>query len=339
MKSLMHSSHVSFPSVRLRRLRRTPELRALVRETSLHTTNLIMPIFLVPGERIKQEISSLPGVYHFSVDCAVREARTIRDLGIPAVLLFAIPEYKDAVGSSASLTDGVVQRAIRAIKENVPGLAIATDLCFCEYTEHGHCGIIRNEVVDNDATLAIIAEQTLSHARAGADIIAQSGMMDGAVQTMRAALDESRFFDVVIMSYAAKFFSGFYGPFREAVQSTPSFGDRQCYQMDPANPEEALREVALDREEGADIVMVKPALAYLDVIWRVKERFGMRTAAYNVSGEYAMVKAAAANGWGNEERLMHESLLAIRRAGADIIITYFAKEFASSSGDKAISLV
>ena len=320
---------MSFPAVRMRRLRRTPELRAMVRETRVHTSNLMMPIFLCPGSNIKQEIPSLPGLFHFSVDMAVEEAKAIRDLGIPSVLLFAIPEYKDPVGSSGSAENGIVQRAIAAIKAEVPNLVVTTDLCFCEYTSHGHCGIIHNHDVDNDATLKIIAEQTLSHARAGADIIAPSGMMDGCIGAMRTALDEAKFTSTTIMSYAAKFTSGFYGPFRDAVQSTPEFGDRRTYQMDGANSKEALREVALDIEEGADIVMVKPALSYLDIIKSVKDTYKMPTAAYNVSGEYAMVKAAGAKGWIDEQRVMLETLLSIKRAGADIIITYFAKEFAA----------
>jgi len=291
----------------------------------------MMPIFLVPGKKVKKEISSLPGLFHLSVDSAVVEAKKIRDLGIPSILLFAIPEYKDAKGTSASLENGIVQQALRAIKEAVPSLCVSTDLCFCEYTSHGHCGIICDDDVDNDATLKILADQALSHARSGADIIAPSGMMDGVVTTLRKALDSDGFSDTIIMSYAAKFASGFYGPFREAVQSTPEFGDRRTYQMDPANIGEALREVEIDIAEGADIVMVKPALAYLDVIHAVKQKFQVPTAAYSVSGEYAMVKAAEAKGWIDGNRVMQESLLAMRRAGADIIITYFAKEYAELS--------
>jgi porphobilinogen synthase len=319
---------MSFPITRMRRLRRTPQIRAMVRETRVTPNNLMLPFFLVPGTGVKKEISSLPGLFHLSTEKCVEEAKRIADLGIPSVLLFAIPEYKDATGSSASKDNGVVQRTVTAIKESVPNLTVCTDLCFCEYTSHGHCGIIHNNDVDNDATLKIIAEQTLSHARAGADIIAPSGMMDGVVQTMRSALDEKGFTDTIIMSYAAKFSSAFYGPFREAVQSAPEFGDRRTYQMDPANSNEALREVKMDIAEGADIVMVKPALAYLDIIQAVKEQFHVPTAAYNVSGEYAMVKAAAAKGWVDGRRIMLETLLSIKRAGADIIITYFAEEFA-----------
>jgi porphobilinogen synthase len=300
----------------------------MVRETEVRTHNLMMPLFIVPGSSVKREISSLQGLFHLSVDKAVEEAQEIADLGIPSILLFGIPTEKDAVGSAACHDHGVIQRAVEAIKKAVPSLTVVTDLCFCEYTSHGHCGIIKDGDVDNDATLPLIVEQALSHARAGADIIAPSGMMDGCISAMRTGLDNASFTNTVIMSYAAKFASGFYGPFRDAVQSAPEFGDRRTYQMDPANAQEALREVALDIEEGADIVMVKPALAYLDVIRNVKDSFQMPTAAYNVSGEYAMVKAAAAKGWIDGRRVMLESLLSIKRAGADIIITYFAKEFA-----------
>lgn len=319
---------MSFPTTRMRRLRSTPGLRAMVRETELSCSDMLMPMFLIPGSGQKKEISSLPGQYQFSVDASVEQAKRIYNLGIPAVLLFAIPDYKDETGSSACSDDGIVQRAIAAIKKEVPGLLVVTDLCFCEYTSHGHCGIIKNNELDNDATLKITVEQTLSHARAGADMIAPSGMIDGMVQAMRNGLDEHRFQSVSIMSYAAKFTSAFYGPFREAVNSAPQFGDRKTYQMDPANGREALREVALDIEEGADIVMVKPAMAFLDIVWRVKEKFGLPTAAYNVSGEYAMVKAAAAKGWVDEQKLMLDILTSIKRAGADIIISYFAEDFA-----------
>lgn len=300
----------------------------MVRETRLSVDNLMMPLFLVPGKGVKKEIPSLPGLFHLSVDAAVDEAKRLRDLGIKSVLLFAIPEYKDDVGSSGSQKNGIVQKAVRALKEDVPSLCVCTDLCFCEYTSHGHCGIIHENDVDNDATLKILAEQALSHAEAGADIIAPSGMMDGTITTLRASLDDNKFTQTILMSYAAKFASGFYGPFRDAVQSTPEFGDRRTYQMDSANISEALREVEIDISEGADIVMVKPALAYLDVIYAVKERFHVPTAAYNVSGEYAMVKAAAAKGWIDGTRVMLETLLSLRRAGSDIIITYFAKEYA-----------
>jgi porphobilinogen synthase len=319
---------MAFPATRMRRLRQSPGLRAMVRETQISPDDLIMPIFLVPGSGVKQEISAMPGQYQFSVDLGAEQAKKIFDLGIPAVLLFGIPEYKDERGSAAWAEDGVVQRAIAAIKRAAPDLVVISDLCFCEYTSHGHCGIIKDGRLDNDATLKIIVEQTLSHVRAGADVIAPSGMIDGMVQAIRAGLDGHSFENVPIMSYAAKYASGFYGPFREAVQSAPQFGDRRTYQMNPANAQEAMREVALDIEEGADILMVKPALAFLDIIWRVKERFQAPLAAYNVSGEYSMIKAAAAKGWIDGERIMLEVLTSIKRAGADMIITYFAEEIA-----------
>lgn len=319
---------MKFPATRLRRLRMNPTMRNMVRETMVHTSDLILPLFIVPGERVKKPIASMPGHANLSIDMALEEAKKMRDLGIQATLLFAIPDYKDDTGSSAWQDDGIIQRAVRAIKEQVPELLVITDLCFCEYTSHGHCGILRGEQLDNDATLEIICKQTISHARAGADVIAPSGMVDGTVGAMRKALDEESFVDLPIMSYSAKFASAFYGPFREAVQSAPQFGDRKSYQMDPANLHEALREVELDIQEGADIVMVKPAMAFLDVLRAVKEKFNMPTAAYNVSGEYAMVKAAAEKGWIDEKRIMLEVLYGIKRAGADMIITYFAPEFA-----------
>jgi len=287
-----------------------------------------MPLFLVPGQKVKSEIPSMPGQYHFSIDTVGEEAQKIYSLGIPAVLLFGIPEEKDESGSHACDEQGIIQKGVAAIKKACPDLVVITDLCFCEYTSHGHCGAIINSQVDNDLTLQMIVNQTISHANAGADMIAPSGMMDGAVAAMRAGLDQGGFTHLPIMAYSAKFCSAFYGPFREAVQSAPQFGDRRSYQMDPANRLEALREVELDIQEGADIVMVKPALAYLDVISAVKEKFGMPTAAYNVSGEYAMVKAAASKGWIDEQRIVVETLTAIKRAGCDIIITYFAVEFA-----------
>jgi porphobilinogen synthase len=327
---------MAFPATRLRRLRRTPALRAMVRETAVAVDDLMMPLFIVPGSGVRREIPSLPGLYQLSIDQAAAEAREIRELGIPSVLLFAIPESKDECGSAASKHNGIIQRAIGEIKKSAPGLLVVTDLCFCEYTSHGHCGIIKEHDVDNDATLTIIGEQALSHAEAGADLIAPSGMMDGAVGAIRGMLDEHDFSGVPIMAYAAKYASAFYGPFREAVQSAPEFGDRRSYQMDPANVAEALREVELDIEEGADIVMVKPAMAYLDVVRRVKDTFGLPTAAYNVSGEYAMVKAAAARGWIDERRVMLETLTSIKRAGADILITYFAKDFAKLAKNGAI---
>ncbi len=317
-----------FPSYRPRRLRRNENFRRLIRETQLRVDDLIMPLFIVPGSRVTNPISSMPGVAQLSVDRAVEECKAIRDLGIPGVILFGIPDHKDAVGSDAYNDDGIIQRALRALKEQVPGLLLITDVCFCEYTDHGHCGIIKGQDVDNDATLEILAKESLSHARAGADMIAPSDMMDGRIGAIRHALDREGFPHTPIMAYSAKFASGFYGPFREAAESTPQFGDRRSYQMDPPNAEEALREVELDINEGADIVMVKPALPYLDIIRRVKEKFGYPVAAYNVSGEYAMIKAAALNGWLDEERVMMEMLTGIKRAGADMILTYFAKDVA-----------
>lgn len=317
-----------FPIYRPRRLRRNENFRRLVRETKLSVDDLIMPLFIVPGEKVTNPISSMPGVAQLSVDRAVEECKAIRDLGIPGVILFGIPDHKDAVGSDAYNDDGIIQRALRALKEHVPGLLLMTDVCFCEYTDHGHCGIIKGQDVDNDATLEILVKESLSHARAGADMVAPSDMMDGRIGAIRQALDCEGFPHVPIMAYSAKFASGFYGPFREAAESTPQFGDRRSYQMDPPNAEEALREVELDIAEGADIVMVKPALPYLDIIRRVKEKFGYPVAAYNVSGEYAMIKAAALNGWLDEERVVMEALTGIKRAGADIILTYFAKDVA-----------
>lgn len=317
-----------FPIYRPRRLRRNENFRRLVRETKLSVDDLIMPLFIVPGEKVINPISSMPGVAQLSVDQAVEECKAICDLGIPGVILFGIPDHKDAVGSDAYNDDGIIQRALRTLKEHVPGLLLMTDVCFCEYTDHGHCGIIKGQDVDNDATLEILVKESLSHARAGADMVAPSDMMDGRIGAIRQALDCEGFPHVPIMAYSAKFASGFYGPFREAAESTPQFGDRRSYQMDPPNAEEALREVELDIAEGADIVMVKPALPYLDIIRRVKEKFGYPVAAYNVSGEYAMIKAAALNGWLDEERVVMEALTGIKRAGADIILTYFAKDVA-----------
>jgi len=319
---------MDFPNTRIRRLRRSPQLRSLVREHQVTVNELVMPLFVVPGRNVRKEIKSLPGNYHLSPDQAVREALELQELGLSACLLFGIPEHKDETGSAACDPNGIVQSSVDAIKRAIPDFLVITDLCFCEYTSHGHCGIMRDGRLDNDATLRIIAEQTLSHARAGADIIAPSGMIDGAVAAMRAALDAEGFSDTAIMSYSAKFCSAFYGPFREAVQSAPAYGDRKTYQMDPANFNEALREVDLDLCEGSDIVMVKPAMPYLDVIRAVKQRFGAPTAAYQVSGEYAMIKAAAEKGWLQENAAMLESLTAIKRAGADIIISYFSRQFA-----------
>jgi porphobilinogen synthase len=319
---------MSFPDVRLRRLRRTEALRRLVRETHLQADHLVLPLFVRPGEGVRHPIPSMPGHFQLSVDELVRECREAADLGVPAVLLFGIPSGKDAVGSEAYALDGIIQRAVRALKAALPGLLVITDVCLCEYTSHGHCGVLKDDEVDNDATLELLARMAVSHARAGADLVAPSDMMDGRVGAIRRALDEAGFERTPIMAYSAKYASAFYGPFREAAESAPQFGDRRGYQMDPANADEALHEVELDLEEGADIIMVKPALAYLDVIWRVKKEFGVPVAAYNVSGEFAMVKAAARAGWLDERRVALEVLTAIRRAGADILITYFAKDAA-----------
>ncbi len=302
----------------------------MVRETRLSPDNFLYPLFAVPGSGVRKEVGSMPGVYQMSVDEIVKEAAAAKGDGVPGVLLFGLPESKDAVGSGAADPEGPVQMAVRALKREVPGLLVVTDVCLCEYTSHGHCGIVEGEEIVNDATVEELARAALSHAAAGADIVAPSDMMDGRVGRIREALDAAGFAQVAIMSYAAKYCSAFYGPFREAADSTPAFGDRRSHQMDPANVEEALREVELDIEEGADIVMVKPALTYLDVISRVKQEFGIPTAAYHVSGEYAMLKAAARNGWIDEPRAMMETLTSIRRAGADIIITYYAREAARS---------
>ena len=319
---------MSFPETRMRRLRRTAALRGLVRETRLAADQLVLPLFVRPGKGVRRPIASMPGNSQLSVDELVADCREAAELGIPAVLLFGIPEHKDPVGSEGYAADGIVQQAVRAVKDALPGLLVITDVCLCEYTDHGHCGAIADGEVDNDATLELLARMALSHVRAGADMVAPSDMMDGRVGAIRMALDDGGFGSVPIMAYSAKYASSFYGPFRDAAESPPQFGDRRGYQMDPANGDEAIREVALDIDEGADIVMVKPALAYLDVIWRVKEAFGVPVAAYNVSGEFAMVKAAAANGWIDERAVALEILTAIRRAGADILITYFARDVA-----------
>jgi porphobilinogen synthase len=313
---------------RPRRLRRSEELRALVRETRLSPDMFLYPLFVCGGEGERRAVGSMPGVYQLSVDQAVREAEAAKAEGIPGVLLFGLPEEKDSIGSEAYDAEAPVQSAVRALKQEVPGLLVVTDVCLCEYTSHGHCGILVDDEIANDPTVEQLARVALSHAAAGADIVAPSDMMDGRVGRIRGALDEAGFANVAIMSYAAKYCSAFYGPFREAAESAPAFGDRRSHQMDPANATEALREVALDIEEGADIVMVKPALTYLDVIWRVKQEFGVPTAAYHVSGEYAMLKAAARNHWIDEPRAMIETLTSIRRAGADIIITYYARDAA-----------
>ncbi|MEX1275295.1 MAG: porphobilinogen synthase, partial [Bacteroidota bacterium] len=296
--------------------------RSMVRETELSPGDLIYPLFVVPGTRTRKEISSMPGVFQLSIDETVRECLEVKSLEVPAVILFGIPEHKDEVGSEAYDEAGIVQRAIRAIKKEVPELVVITDVCLCEYTSHGHCGIVEGKEIVNDASIELLAREALTHAQAGADIVAPSDMFDGRVQAIRRILDENSFHNTPIMSYAAKYASGFYGPFREAAESTPQFGDRRSHQMDPANSDEALREVEQDILEGADIVMVKPALPYLDIIRRVKDRFAMPTAAYNVSGEYSMIKAAARNGWIDEGRVMMEVLTSIKRAGADLILTY-----------------
>ncbi len=318
----------SFPQTRLRRLRRTPALRRMVQETVLTVDDLIYPLFVVHGKRVRREVPSMPGVYQLSVDEAVREAEEAAALGIPAVILFGIPAHKDPIGTENFDPEGIIPEAIRAIKQAVPDLVVITDVCMCEYTDHGHCGIVREGEVVNDETLEIYGKVAVTHAQAGADMVAPSGMMDGQVAAIRRALDEAGYAHIPIMAYAAKYASHFYGPFRDAAQSPPQFGDRRGYQMNPANVREALREVALDIAEGADIVMVKPALAYLDVIRAVREAFPVPVAAYNVSGEYAMVKAAAQRGWLDERAVTLEILTAIKRAGADLILTYHAKEVA-----------
>ncbi len=319
---------MSFPTHRPRRLRRTEAIRDFVRETRLSTRGLIYPMFVCPGNKVRKEVSSMPGIYQQSVDRIVEECREVADLGIPGVILFGLPEKKDEKGSEAAAAHGEVQGAITAIKKAKLNLIVITDVCLCEYTSHGHCGVVKDGEILNDPSIELLAEAALSHARAGADIVAPSDMMDGRVAAVRHKLDARGFTDVAILAYAAKYCSGFYGPFREAAQSAPQFGDRRSYQMDPANAREALREVALDIEEGADMIMVKPALPYLDIIQRVRERFDVPVAAYNVSGEYSLVKAAARNGWIDEQRVVLEILTGIQRAGASIILTYHAKDVA-----------
>ena len=319
---------MSFPYERPRRLRRSERLRAMVRETTVSPAHLIYPLFVAPGSGVRREIASLPGCFHLSVDEVAREAEEVERLGIGGVILFGLPHAKDPLGSEGYADDGVVQLAVRAIRAACHELLVFTDVCLCEYTAHGHCGVIEGGEVQNDPTLALLAKMAVSHAKAGAHVVAPSDMMDGRVGAIREALDESGFESLPILAYAAKYASAFYGPFREAADSAPQFGDRRGYQMDPANVREALREVALDVEEGADMVMVKPALPYLDVIRAVAESSDRPVAAYNVSGEYAMVKAAAAKGWVDEERMVREILTSIRRAGADVILSYHAKDFA-----------
>ena len=317
-----------FPRYRPRRLRANERFRRLIRETTLTVDDLMYPLFVRPGKGVKNPINSMPGCYQLSIDELIKEAKEVNTLGIPGIILFGIPDKKDEVGSGAYAADGIVQTAVRALKDAVTNLLIITDVCLCEYTSHGHCGLVKDGVILNDPTLELLARQALSHVNAGADMVAPSDMMDGRVKAIRDLLDKEDYSHTPIMAYSAKYSSTFYGPFREAAESPPQFGDRTSYQMDPANTDEALREVALDLEEGADIVMVKPALSYLDVIYRVKEQFGVPVAAYNVSGEYAMVKGATQLGWIDGEGVMQEVLVSIKRAGADIILTYFAKEMA-----------
>jgi len=321
-----------FPEYRARRLRKSQAIRDLVRETTLTVNDLIYPLFIVEGEGIKEEVKSMPEVYRFSIDKVLEEIRSAVDLGIKAVLLFGVPDKKDEVGTSAYIRDGIIQRAVKVIKDNFPELVVITDVCLCEYTSHGHCGVVKKGQglyeIDNDETLQLIAKVAVSHAKAGADIVAPSGMMDGMVSAIREALDEAGFMQTAIMSYSVKYCSNFYGPFRDAAQSAPRFGDRKSYQMDPGNAREAMREATLDVQEGADIIMVKPAMPYLDIIKMLRDNFYHPIAAYQVSGEYAMIKAAARLGYLDEERIMMESLIGIKRAGADLIITYFAKRVA-----------
>lgn len=319
---------MSYPTHRLRRLRKNENLRRMVRETRISPDNLIYPLFVCEGKNIRHEIKSMPGCFQLSVDNLIKEARKVYKLKIPAIILFGIPSKKDETGSQAFVKNGIVQKAVREIKKKIPELIIITDICLCGYTSHGHCGIIKKGKIDNDATVEILAEIAVSHAESGADIVAPSDMMDGRVKAIRKALDENGFEDAPIMSYAAKYASSFYAPFREAARSMPEFGDRKSHQMDTANTDEAMREIALDIEEGADIIMVKPALPYLDIIYRTKKEFNIPIAAYHVSGEYSLIKAGGKLGWIDEKKVMMESLLSIKRAGADMIITYFAKEAA-----------
>lgn len=317
-----------FPDYRPRRMRMNENLRRMVRETQLDVGDLILPLFAVDGKNVKNPIPSMPGQFQLSINHVVETAAQARELGIPAIILFGLPPRKDPLATQAYAKDGVVQRAVKAVKDKVPDITVITDVCLCAYTDHGHCGVVEGHTVDNDASLDLLARTALSHAKAGADMVAPSDMMDGRVAEIREALDEENFSHIPIMAYAAKYCSAYYGPFREAADSAPQFGDRRTYQMDPANAREALREVSMDAEEGADIVMVKPALAYLDIICRIKEEFDLPLAAYNVSGEYSMIKAAAERGWLDGPKVMLETLTAIKRAGADMILTYFALEAA-----------
>jgi porphobilinogen synthase len=324
----MSNNYPPFPVTRLRRLRQSGELREMFSETTLSPKDFIYPLFVVPGEGVNNKISSMPGITQMSIDKIVKECDEVLSLDIPAVILFGIPEIKDEKGSGAYDEHGIIQNAIRAIKKELPDLIVITDVCLCEYTSHGHCGVVENGKVVNDKTIELLSREALTHAEAGADIVAPSDMMDGRVGAIRQTLDANEFENIPIMAYSAKYASSFYGPFREAAESTPQFGDRKSYQMNPANSDEALREIALDINEGADIIMIKPALSYLDIIRRAKDTFNMPIAAYNVSGEYSLVKAAGATGWIDEEKMMMEILTSIKRAGADVILTYFAKEAA-----------
>ncbi len=317
-----------FPDYRPRRMRQNEAFRRLVRETQLMVSDLILPLFVVEGKDVKNPIPSMPGHFQFSIDHLVRASKEAHALGIPAIILFGVPPSKDPLATQAYAKNGIVQRAVKAVKDKVPGLAVITDVCLCAYTDHGHCGVVEGHTIDNDASLDLLARTALSHAKAGADMVAPSDMMDGRVTEIRNVLDEADLSHIPIMSYAAKYCSAYYGPFREAADSAPQFGDRRTYQMDPANAQEAIREASMDAEEGADIIMVKPALAYLDIIHRVKEEMDLPVAAYNVSGEYSMIKAAAERGWLDGQAVMMETLTAIKRAGADMILTYFAMEAA-----------
>jgi porphobilinogen synthase len=316
------------PHYRPRRLRRNENIRRLVRETQITVDDLIMPLFVTEGKNIRNPIGSMPGNFQLSIELLVKEVKNIQGLGIPAIILFGIPEHKDAIGSDAMSNEGIIQRAVREIKQSLPDIYVITDVCFCEYTDHGHCGVIKNGEVDNDSTLEMLGKQVISHAKAGADMVAPSGMMDGMIGAIREALDNDGFSSLPIMSYAAKYASAFYGPFREAAESTPQFGDRRAYQMDPPNAREAMYEVELDVTEGADIIMVKPALPYLDIIRRIRDQINLPLAAYNVSGEFSMVKAAGQLGWIDEKKVTLEMLTSIKRAGADMILTYFAPDVA-----------
>lgn len=317
-----------FPEYRPRRLRQNDAFRRMIRETVLSADDLILPLFVIDGKGVKNPIPSMPGQYQLSIDNLIETSKNANELGIPAVMLFGIPDKKDPLGTSAYAKNGIVQRAIKSLKDKIPDLLVLTDVCLCQYTDHGHCGIVDGQIIDNDATLDLLARTALSHAKAGADMVAPSDMMDGRVAEIRGILDENDFSNIPIMSYAAKYCSAYYGPFRQAAESAPKFGDRRTYQMDPANASEAIREVTMDVEEGADIIMIKPALPYLDVIYRIREEIDLPVAAYNVSGEYAMIKAAEKMGWLDGKKVMMETLTAIKRAGADMILTYFAIEAA-----------